>query len=166
MAKATHGLDVIRNTSDMSVTFRLVEKATEKVVDTLTLHWADVHDDAKGWTSLYGLTKVLMDRDSQTPMLEKLDAFSANFEATLKIGVLQKPRTHTAPTVRIEVEALAAIKNCTVGQAQALLRKYDEETRKKILEGSKVQAKVKQLKAKAEKAEEASGDLDDLIDEE
>jgi hypothetical protein len=161
MAKQSHGISVTRNTEDMTVTFKLTDKSTEKVIDSLTIKWADVHDGCRDFTALYGLTKILQDRESGTGMMEKLQAYQDLFDDTLAQGILNRERKGGGPTVRIEVEALAAIKDMTVKQAQTLLQKYDKEDREKILASKPVTDKVAEMKADTE--EVAENALDDLL---
>ena len=158
MAKATHGIAVTRDTDSMQVTFKLTNKATEKVEDELTLNWADVHDDCKDFTSLYGFTKILQDRESGADMLDKLSAYKSCFDDTLAIGVIARERKSGGPTVRIEVEALAKLKGITVKQAQTLLQKYSKEDRETILASEAVTEAVAEMQP-TEVAEDAFDDL-------
>ena len=146
MAKQSHGIRVTRNTDTMQVEFELVNKLTESVEDSLTLDWADVADNCKDFTSLYGFTKILMDRESGANMLDKLTAYKACFDDTLAIGVIARERKSGGPTVRIEVEALAKLKGITVKQAQTLLQKYDKDDRETILASDAVTAQVAKMK--------------------
>ena len=161
MAKATHGISVNRNTTDMTVTFSLVNKATEKAEQTLVIDWADVHDDCKDFTSLYGLSKVLQDRESAADMMTKLTAYQACFDDTLKAGILARERKSGGPTVRIEVEALAKLKGITVKQAQTLIRKYEKDDQEKIFSSEAVQTIVEEMQASTDEAPE--GAFDDLL---
>jgi hypothetical protein len=144
----------------MTALFQLVNKTTEKVEQELTLSWADVHEDCEDFVKLYGLTKLVQDRESGADMLEKLEAYQACFNDTLLIGVLARTRKSGGPTVRIEIEALASVKGITVKQAQLLLRKYEKDDQEKILASESVVAQVAVLSATEEPAE---GDLDDLL---
>lgn len=159
MPKATHGISVTRNTENMTVTFDLMNKAEEKSEDQLTIAWDDIHEDCRDFVSLYDLTKILMDRESGTEMAEKLAAYQSCFDETLAIGKLNRDRKSGGPTVRIEVEALAKLKDMTVKQAQTLLQKYDKDQREQILTNPAITAMVEEMKAE----EPAAGDLDDLL---
>jgi len=143
----------------MQVTFDLADKATEKVVQSLTIDWADVHDDCKDFTSLYGLSKVLQDRESGADMMDKLNAYQECFDDTLKAGILARERKSGGPTVRVEVEALAAIKDITVKQAQTLIRQYPKEAQEKIFKSQAVLAQVAKLQTTEEPKEGAFDDL-------
>lgn len=159
MAKPTHGLRVSRKTDTMTVLFELVNKATEQVEDSLSVEWADVSEASQDDVSLYGLSKFCMDRESATPMLEKLQAFDKLLDDTLYQGVWDRPRSSSGPTVRIEIEALAKLKGMTVKQAQTLLRKYDKDDQESILTSEAVQAQLAEMDLEA-----ASDDaFDDLI---
>lgn len=158
MAKPTHGLRVSRKTDTMTVLFELVNKTTEQVEDTLQVEWADIHDGSRDDLALYGLSKFCMDRESATPMLEKLPAFSKLLDDTLYLGVWDRPRSSSGPTVRIEIEALAKLKGMTVKQAQLLLRKYEKDDQEAILTSEAVQAQLAKMKP-AEVDEDAFDDL-------
>ncbi len=162
MAKQSHGISVTRNTDTMQVTFDLMNKATEKAEQTLTLDAADIHANCKDFVLLYGMTKILQDRESGTEMSLKLDAYNECFEDTLKIGVVARARTSSGPTVRIEVEALAKLKKITVKQAQGLLQKYSKENREIIFASEPVQKEVAKLQKIVDKSDEAES-LDDLL---
>ena len=162
MAKATHGISVDRNTDTMTVTFKLVNKATEKVERTLQIDAKDVHENCKDFTYLYGITKILQDRESGADILDKLDAYQSCFDDTLKAGILARERKSGGPTVRVEVEALAKLKKLTVKQTQTLLSKYEKDDREKILTSAAVQAEVKKL-AKANADEPQADAFDDLL---
>lgn len=161
MAKPTHGLRVTRNTDAMTVTFELVNKLTESVEDSLTVNWADVDESQQPMTSLYGLSKFCMDRESAIAMEHKLGAFQELLEDTLFKGDWDRPRKSSGPTVRIEVEALARLKKMTVKQAQTLLRKYSKEDQESILASEKVTAQVAEMQADQTEASEDA--FDDLI---
>lgn len=163
MSKATHGLHVTRNTKDMRIIFDLVNKATEKVEDTLTINWSDVHPDCRDFASLYGVSKILMDKQSAIDMMSKLEAFQELFDDTLKVGILNRERQSGGPTIRVEIEALANIKKITAKQAQKLLAKYDKEVREEILTSVKVKNEVAKMAKKF--TEEAADEItfDDLI---
>lgn len=162
MAKATHGISVTRNTDTMEATFKLVNKATEAVEDQLVLKWADVHENCRNFVILYGMTKLVQDRESGADMLQKLDAYKECFDATLAIGILARERQGGAPTVRLEVEALAVVKKIGVKQAQALLAKYSKEDREKILASEPVKKQTEKMAKKlAEEVDTVS--FDDLI---
>lgn len=160
MAKATHGISVTRNTDKMIATFQLVNKTEETIEDELTLKWDDVHPDCQDFVKLYGMTKLVQDRESGAEMLEKLEAYSSCFNDTLAAGILNRERKSGGPTVRIEVEALAKLKGVTVKQAQTLLRKYDKDQQATILGSDQVSEMVKTIQAETK---DETGDLDDLL---
>lgn len=161
MSKKTHSINVKRDTDKMTATFELTDVKAEKVIQTLTVAWDDVHEDARDFVSLYGMTKLLQDRESGADVLDKLDKYSALFDETLKIGVLKRERkAGQGPTVKPEIEALASLKGITVGQAQKLLRKYDKEQQETILSSEAVQDELTKLKATVEDDVDS---LDDLI---
>jgi len=166
MSKSTHGISVTRNIDTKSATFKLINKASEEVVQTLTLQLKDVHEKCEIFVSLYGMTKIVQDRESGTDMLEKLNAYQECFDQTLKVGVMARERQGGGPTVRLEVEALAGLKKISVKQAQALLSKYSKEDREKILGSELVKKATEKLVAKIRKdleGEDAATMFDDLL---
>ena len=162
MAKPTHGLRVSRKTDTMTVTFELVNKATETVEDSLDIEWADVDETQQDMVSLYGLSKFCMDRESAIAMEHKLGAFQELLDDTLYQGIWDRPRKSSGPTVKIEIEALAKIKKMTVKQAQTLLRKYSKEQQEEILASKLVTSEVERMtRDQSEVSEDA---FDDLLD--
>ena len=160
MSVKDYGVKVTRDTENMLVTFQLIKKADESVLQTLTIYWDDVHEDVISFIELYGLTKILQDRCSSSDVLDKLDDYKALFEETLAIGKLERERkSGSGPTVKPEIEALASYKDISVAQAQKLLRQYDKDEQATILASKPVQDELAKLKAKQGEAD----DLDDLL---
>lgn len=104
-----HLMQVVRDTDKMSVILNVVERATEKVIRTLTFLWADVHKDARKFVMLYGLLSILRDRNSQVPLVQdKLDAFLDTFNETLKIGIIKRDRVSSGKRLTdFQTEVLA-----------------------------------------------------------
>ena len=161
-AKATHGIRVTRDTKAMSIKFELVNKSTEKVDDELVLLWETVHDDAKDFCSLYGVSKILMDRCSGEDMLDKLAAYADLFSETLQIGITEKERSKPGRRLTsIQAQALMRHYDASITAVQASWNKCSEEKKKQILESEKVQALIKEIK---DEAEDESLAFDDLTD--
>ncbi len=163
MAKRTnlYALSVNLNVETMSVDVTVKERESDEVVDTHSFPASDIHESLKGNTALYGYSKLLQDRSSDTPTgPEKLAAMKAVAEQ-LASGQWQKERKVGAPTVSCEVEALAQLKNISVPQAQAALRRYDKAARDKILSNEKIKELAAQIREA--RAEEEVASLDDLV---
>jgi len=111
----------------------------------------------------YGISKLMAERTSElSPSQDKLDGIQEVWDA-LATGEWERPRkAGTGPTVRIEIEALAAIRKITVKQAQTLIKKYDKDAQEKIFANPAVQKVVAKLQAAVEKTDEDVS-FDDLI---
>ena len=155
-----YALSVDLNAEKMSVDVTVKERETDEVIDNHSFPAADVHDDLKSLTALYGLSKLLQDRSSEVKTgPEKLAAMKGVAEQ-LAGGQWQKERKVGAPTVSAEVEALAQFKSITIPQAQAALRRYDKAAREQILAHSAIVALAKTIREAREGEDVAS--LDDL----
>jgi len=144
---------------DEKVKVEVVERESENVVATKEYDPAELPDAIRPKVELYGLSKLLQDRSSDTDSgPEKLDAMTEVYEM-LKGGQWEKERKTGAPVVSAEVEALAELKGITVAQAQSALRKYTKEQRDKILSNAAIVEKAKAIRASRETAEVDLGDL-------
>lgn len=168
LSDAKHRLAVKLNAELMAVEVSVIERESEKEVGKRSFLAAEIHDNVKALTGLYGLSKVLQDRtsdvsfggkDSTATPEEKLAAMDEVF-GLLREGTWERERKAGAPVVSAEVEALAALKGITVAEAQTALRKYTKELREKILSHQSIVDKAKEIKAAREKA--AGISLDDL----
>ena len=155
------------NTNAMSVDVSIIDKETDETVDTGTFPASGVHDNLKPQVGLYGLSKLLQDRCSDTPTgPEKLVAMQGVM-AQLTEGRWAKERVVGAAVVSAAVEALAQIKGLTVPQTQAVLKGYPKENRQKILANPKVVELAEQIAAaRADDQAVASASFDDLVGEE
>ena len=111
----------------------------------------------------YGVSKLMAERTSElSPSSDKVDAIGEVFDA-LMTGEWERPRkAGSGPTVRIEIEALAAIRKITVKQAQTLIKKYDKDAQEKIFTNPAVVAQVAKLQ-KATDATDEGTNFDDLL---
>jgi hypothetical protein len=163
MAKRTnpYALSVNLNADAMSVDVTVKERESDEVVDTHSFPATEIHESLKGNVALYGYSKLLQDRSSDTSTgPDKLAAMKGVAEQ-LASGQWQKERKVGAPTVSCEVEALAQLKQITVPQAQAALRRYDKAQREAILGNDKIAALAAEIR-EARSTEEVV-DLADLV---
>lgn len=169
LSNAKHRVVVDLDAARMTATMTIIDRESEKPVPNgaFVLAANDIHESLRPMVGLYGIKALLSDRTSDvsfgtgaTPE-EKLAAW-AEVAELLRSGVWERERKAGAPVVSAEVEALAALKQITVAEAQASLKKYDADTRKKILANPKIVEKAKEIKAARENA--ADIDLGDLAE--
>lgn len=112
---------------------------------------------------VYGISKLCAERTSEiSPGVEKLDAIDEVWEALLTGEWERERKKGGGPTVRIEVEALAALRKISVKQAQTLLKKYDKDAQEKIFANPAVAKQVKKIEdAQAKVSDDVT--FDDLI---
>lgn len=157
--KSAYRLSVELKAEDATVNVQVIERESGDTVETEVFQAREVADGIKTNVALYGLSKLLQDRSSDTDSgPEKLDAMREVF-AMLKAGQWEKERKAGAPVVSAEVEALASLKKITVAQAQSALRKYTKEQRDKILGNAAIVAKAKEIRAARENVDV---NLDDM----
>jgi hypothetical protein len=157
--KSAFRLSVELKAEDGTVNVSVVERESGDIVETEVFQARELPDNIKPTVALYGLSKLLQDRSSDTDSgPEKLDAMREVF-AMFKAGQYERERRAGAPVVSAEVEALAALKKITVAQAQAALRKYTKEQRDKILSNAAIVEKAKEIKAAREKSDVSLDDL-------
>lgn len=107
MSKKAH-IVVKRDTDSMIATFNLMDTDDETVLDSLSIDWDTVHEDAVPFVQLYGVTKILQDRCSGVELPLKLKAYDELFQATLEQGITSKPKAEQGRRLKaIESEALA-----------------------------------------------------------
>lgn len=141
------------------VKVEVIERESGNVVTNRDFDSNELPESIRPQVGLYGLSKLLQDRSSDTDSgPEKLDAMSEVFEM-LKAGQWERERKTGAPVVSAEVEALAELKSITVAQAQAALRKYTKDQRDKILSNPTIVEKAKAIRASRETTEVDLGDL-------
>lgn len=162
MAKRTsaYSTAVKLNVETMSVDVTIKERESDEIVDTGSFPASEIHDDLKSHVALYGYSKLLQDRTSDTPTGPDKLAAMKDTAAQFAAGQWQKERKVGAPTVSAEVEALAQLKSISIPQAQAALRRYDKAQREKILSNDQIVALAKEIRA-AREAEEVVN-LDEL----
>lgn len=157
--KSAFRLSVELKADDATVNVSVIERESGDVVESESFNAKELPDNIRPTVALYGLSKLLQDRSSDTDSgPEKLDAMREVF-AMFKAGQYERERKAGAPVVSAEVEALATLKRITVAQAQAALRKYTKEQREKILGNAAIVEKAKEIRA-ARGTTEVS--LDDL----
>ena len=157
--KSAYRLSVELKAEDATVNVQVIERESGDTVETEVFQAREVADAIKTNVALYGLSKLLQDRSSDTDSgPEKLDAMREVF-AMLKSGQWEKERKAGAPVVSAEVEALASLKKITVAQAPSALRKYTKEQRDKILGNAAIVAKAKEIRAARDTVEVSLDDM-------
>lgn len=157
--KSAYRLSVDLKADDATVNVQVIERESGDVVESETFHAREVADNIKTNVALYGLSKLLQDRSSDTDSgPEKLDAMR-DVMSMLKAGQWEKERKAGAPVVSAEVEALATLKKITVAQAQAALRKYTKDQRDKILGNPAIVQEAKKIRAARETSDVSLDDL-------
>jgi hypothetical protein len=136
-----YSLKVELNT-DTSAVEVIVREKNEKgdfvEIDRKAFPLAEVHKDCRPSSDLYGYSKLLQDRSSDTKAgPDKLVAME-EVAAQLAAGQWERERKAGAPTVSAEVEALAQLKGCSVADIQKSIRKFTKEQKEKILGNAKV----------------------------
>lgn len=166
-----HKIVVVRDTEKMTVKFTLIEKATEKTINTLLLNWSDVHDDVKPFVSLYGLSKIPMDRASGVDTIAKFDAFQELFDATLKIGLIKLEKQAAGKRLNdTQAEALSIYFSkkmrvkVTLRDVRENWKGKSEEDKAKILASPEVLKLIKKLNDDAKSSSNLN--FDDLVDSE
>jgi hypothetical protein len=161
-AKSTHHINVVRDTEAMTVTFSLVEKATEKVIDTLVLKWSDVHEDSRNAVILYGLTTFPRDRTSQnTDVLTKLAAYQTICEETIFAGLWKvEGRKQGKRLTVLQTEVLAKHYKTTLANIEKSWKKLEESKKLEILESEAVVKLIAAATKKVQEVEDVS--FDDL----
>jgi len=155
-------VDLNGDTNAVEVTVREKnDKGEFEAIDTGSFPISDVSDDIMAQVTLYGLSKLLQDRSSDTKAgPDKLAAMS-EVAAQLAAGQWERERKAGAPTVSAEVEALAAIKGCSVADIQKSLRKFTKEQKEKILANPAVVAKADEIRTSRDTVEV---DLEGMLD--
>lgn len=154
-------LSVDLNAETMAVDVSVIERESDKVVEKESFLAAEIHENVRPKVGLYGHSKLLQDRSSDTPAGPGKLAEMRKVHALLAEGTWERERKAGAPVVSAEVEALAALKSITVAEAQTALRKYSKEQRDKILSNEAIVAKAKEIRATRETTA-ATLSLDDL----
>lgn len=151
------------NTDDMAVEVDILDKESSEIVESEVFLASEIHDSVKQQVALYGLSKLLQDRASDTKVgPEKIIAMQAVM-TQLASGEWARERKVGAIVVSAEVEALSRMKQITVPQAQAALKLYPKEAREKILGHEKIVALATEIRAEREGAEAV--DLAELLGE-
>lgn len=143
---------------DTKVIMKVMDGKVEK--DRAGFDFSALPDLIQAQVSLYGLNKVLQDRTSDEKDKEaKLYAMDGVY-SQLMDGVWKKDRVGGAPTVRIEVEALAELKGVSVSAVQKALKDYTPEQKDQIFANPALVEIVARLRSERE---EESPSLDDLL---
>jgi hypothetical protein len=157
--KSTYRLSVELKADDATVNVSVIERESGDVVESESFNAKELPDNIRPTVALYGLSKLLQDRSSDTDSgPEKLDAMREVF-SMFKAGQYERERKAGAPVVSAEVEALATLKRITVAQAQAALRKYTKEQREKILGNAAIVEKAKEIRAARQTSDVSLDDL-------
>lgn len=153
MAKAKQGFSWAYNHDEMSVT--VTDKSTE---ESVTYDASDLPQQISEQSLLYGIGKLLQDRNSQVAAAEKMPAFDRTWKQ-LCDGIWKAERTIGARFLPAIVEAIAKRKGCSVAAAQAAYRSLDDAQKAVLKEN------LAEDIAKIEEARAAQADvtLDDLI---
>lgn len=131
-----------------------------EAVETVEFALSEVPDALKTKINLYGLSKFVQDRASDTEVgPDKIPAMTEVYN-NLRNGQWEKARVVGSPTVSPEVEALAEIKGITIPDAQKALRAYSKEQRETILKNPKIVERAAAIRERRATAEAVS--LDDL----
>ena len=164
MTEVLYRTKVKLNTEDMAVEVDILEKESGDIVVSEVFLASEIHASVKQQVALYGLSKLIQDRASDTKVgPEKIVAMQAVM-TQLASGEWARERKVGAIVVSAEVEALSRLKSITVPQAQAALKGYPKEAREKILGHEKIVALAAEIRAEREGAE--SVDLAELLGEE
>lgn len=141
------------NAELQKIIVQILKKENDEVVESGEFAAADVHPNLRSNIVLYGLSKLLQDRTSETDVgpgkIAAMQAVMDNFKA----GNWVQERKSGSPVVSAEVEALAELKGLTVAEAQAALKKYDVEVRKQILSHPDIVKKAEEIRAARKSAE-------------
>lgn len=144
----------------VTVVVREKDGSNFKEIESGTFNVSDLPEEIRKMTDLYGLSKVLQDRCSDTKAGPgKLDAMREVFDQ-LVAGDWERERKAGAPTVSAEVEALAQIKGVSVGDIQKALRKFTKEQKEKIFAKPEIAELAATIRAGREASEVS---LDDML---
>ena len=158
------GLRAKLNVENMSVDFEVVDKKNDNaVIETKSFKVSEVvHQALHKNVALYGLSKLLQDRSSEVPTGPGKLAAMREVAAILQSGEWERERKVGSPVVRPEIEALAALKSCSVADIQNTLRTYSKEQKEKLFALPKVVEKAAEIKAAREGATVDLSDLGEL----
>jgi hypothetical protein len=152
---------VTLNAEKLAILIEILKKDDETVVESGEFSAAEIAANLRNNVVLYGLSKLLQDRTSETEVgVGKIAAIQLVMDQ-FKAGNWVAERKSGSPVVSAEVEALAEIKEISVAEAQAALKKYDVEIRKQILANPVIVAKAEQIRSARKSAEGIS--LDELL---
>lgn len=154
-------LSVDLDAEKATVVVHVIERETKKEVEVETFNATEVHTNLRTNVALYGLSKLLQDRTSETEVGPGKLAAMRELFAQLSAGVWEKERKVGTPVVSAEVEALAEMRSWSVAEAQTALRKYSKEQRSAILSHESVVAKAAEIRGRRQSAEALS--LDALL---
>lgn len=142
--------------------FNVVEDGENELADEAIYDTADLPEVNQLRARAYGISKIMAERTSElSPSPDKLEGIQEVWDALLTGEWERERKKGGGPTVRIEIEALAAMRGITVKQAQTLLKRYDKEKQEEIFAHEAVQAKVAELQEQMEDTADAT--FDDLI---
>ena len=129
------------------------DKGNFNEIDTDSFPVSAISADIMTQVTLYGYSKLLQDRSSDTKAGPDKLAAMKEVADQLAAGQWERERRAGAPTVSAEVEALAQLKGCSVADIQKSLRKFTKEQKEKILSNDQVKTLAEQIKNARESVE-------------
>lgn len=161
--KQSKGMRVDLDTTAMTVAFQLVDFDADKILRTESYSAEDFTGAIEAQLTLYGLSKVLQDRTSDVGKIDKEDKFAAMGEvhARLVEGEWKALRKRGVQTVRVEVEALADMKRCSIPDIQQALKGYTDDQKATIFSSDDLKPFIDKVKKAREAAPVVS--LDELL---
>lgn len=133
----------------------------EDVVESASFDLTKLPPDIKARLFVYGGSQFLSDRASETETGPgKLKEMQGVYEM-LASGQFEKARERGAPTVSVEIEAVARHKGSSVAEAQVSLRRYTEEQKKQIYAHPAIAKLIEEIRKEREASTEPL-DLSDL----
>lgn len=138
-------------------------ESTVKVVDSAsdtdyTFEYSELPEEIADRVAVYGLGKVLQDRNSQVDADGKIAGMVKTYESLVS-GQWKAERSVGARFLPAVIEAIATVKGCSVAAAQAAYRALDDAQRVVLKEN--LAEEIAKVEAKRAAAEDV--DLDDLI---
>lgn len=157
MAKSdnVNRLKVTLDADKGGVQVEVIDRESEKVLETHFFSAREIHSNVRTDVALYGFSKLLQDRTSETPAGPgKVEAMK-EVAALLAAGVWEKERKVGAPVISPEVEALAEIYGKSVAEIQTALKGYSAEQKKEIFAKPRVVEAAKAIRERRATAAEA-----------
>lgn len=155
------GIKVDYDYSKMEITCHVWDYKAEKAIKSEVFPMHLIPESIKGNIMLYGLSKVLQDRnsgekDKALKLAGMIDTFDQLCEGTWKAERESGPRL-----VPVEIEALARLKKVSAAAIQATKAKLTDEQWAKVLADPTVIAEIASVKKEREQQQEVN--FDDLL---